>query len=494
MRRMTHLFFFYAIPREPAIRFFCKFAALNKRPMHPIEQILNTLGNRKIIILGFGKEGVSSYRFIHRYFPDMPLTVADANANLKTDEFVDPKLTFVKGAGYDQNLNNYDLILKAPGVSFNHVNYFIEPNRITSQTDLFLKAYHKQVVGVTGTKGKSTTASLIHHLLRHAGRKAVLAGNIGVPFFDILESLDDQTIVVAELSAHQLEFIHRSPDYAVLLNLYQEHLDHFNSFNNYQIAKLNITRFQEERQFLVYNGDDEHIPALIKSYNLNRDRCIFGSEPQDGPYACCRDGIVHFAISGHLEDEYDLSHYHNLPGTHNYYNIMAAIAICRKLGLDHNQIMQGLNTFHGLPNRIEYIGNYNDIAFYNDSISTIPEATVAAVKALRHVDTLILGGYDRGIEYGLLLSFFKENPMTNIAFTGPAGERILHEWQASDTPMPENHILEHDFRKIVDFAFEKTEAGKIALLSPAAASYDQFKNFEERGRVFSQLVREHTNK
>ena len=459
--------------------------------MHPVDHILNAVRGRKIIILGFGKEGVSTYRFLRKHFPDMPIAVADANPNLKTDEFDDPKLSFNNGPDYNQGLNDYDLIFKTPGISFNLLNYFVEPKRITSQTDLFLEACHKQVIGVTGTKGKSTTASLICHILKSAGRKAILAGNIGVPFFDILEQLDDKTMVVAELSAHQLEFIHRSPDYAVLLNIYQEHLDHFNSFNNYQIAKLNITRYQDDRQFLVYNGDDEHIPGLIKSYNLNRDRCIFGSEPQEGPYACCRDGIVHFAISGHLEDEYDLSHYHNLPGTHNYYNIMAALAVCRKLGVTHDQIMHGLNTFHGLPNRIEYIGQYDGIAFYNDSISTIPEATVAAVKALRRVETLILGGYDRGIEYGLLLQFFKEEPMPNIAFTGPAGKRILEEWQACDTPMPENHILEDDFRKIVDFAFEKTSQNKIVLLSPAAASYDQFKNFEERGRVFTQLVQQH---
>ena len=459
--------------------------------MHPVDHILNAVRGRKIIILGFGKEGVSTYRFLRKHFPDMSIAVADANPNLKTDEFDDPKLSFNNGPDYNQGLNDYDLIFKTPGISFNLLNYFVEPKRITSQTDLFLEACHKQVIGVTGTKGKSTTASLICHILKSAGRKAILAGNIGVPFFDILEQLDDKTMVVAELSAHQLEFIHRSPDYAVLLNIYQEHLDHFNSFNNYQIAKLNITRYQDDRQFLVYNGDDEHIPGLIKSYNLNRDRCIFGSEPQEGPYACCRDGIVHFAISGHLEDEYDLSHYHNLPGTHNYYNIMAALAVCRKLGVTHDQIMHGLNTFHGLPNRIEYIGQYDGIAFYNDSISTIPEATVAAVRALRRVETLILGGYDRGIEYGLLLQFFKEEPMPNIAFTGPAGKRILEEWQASDTPMPENHILEDDFRKIVDFAFEKTSQNKIVLLSPAAASYDQFKNFEERGRVFTQLVQQH---
>lgn len=214
---------------------------------------------------------------------------------------------------------------------------------------------------------------------------------------------------------------------------------------------------------------------------------IFGSQPQEGPYMCSRDNEIHFAISGHVEDEYDLTYYHNLPGRHNYYNIMAAVAVCRRMGLSHDEIMKGLGTFHGLPNRIEYVGSFNGISFYNDSISTIPEATVAAVKALRKVDTLIIGGYDRGIEYGLLVDFLHENSVPNVAFTGPAGERIMNEWKAR-FPLPENHILEQDFRKIVDFAFEKTQENRIVLLSPAAASYDQFKNFEERGRVFKNLI------
>lgn len=451
------------------------------------EYILEKIKDKKIVILGFGKEGISTYRFIRKYFPKMPLTIADRSESLKTDDLKDKHLKVVTGEKYNQNLNDYDLIFKTPGISFNQVNYWIETEKITSQTNLFLEAFHRQVIGVTGTKGKSTTSSLIYHLLKNAGRDTILAGNIGVPFFDIIEQMTPQTVVVAELSAHQLEFIKRSPDYAVLLNIYQEHLDHFNSFNNYQIAKLNITRFQEDRQFLVYNGDDEHIEGLLKSYNLNRDRVIFGTQSHDGPYASCRDNVIFFANSGHIEDEFDLTYYHNLPGRHNYFNIMAAVAVCRKLKMPHDQIVRGLQSFKGLPNRIEYVGKFNEITFYNDSISTIPEAAIAAVRALRKVDTLILGGFDRGIDYSVLIDFLQEEPVRNIAFTGPAGRRILQEWQEK-YPLPECYIVEDDFAKIVDFAFEKTEEGRIVLLSPAAASYDQFKNFEERGRVFVQLI------
>lgn len=451
------------------------------------DYIIDKIKGKKIVILGFGKEGISTYRFIRKYFPEMPLTVADSNANLRTDEFDDPRLTFVKGEGYDQNLNDYDLIFKTPGISFNKVNYWIETERITSQTNLFLEAYHPQVIGVTGTKGKSTTSSLIYHILHSTGRDVLLAGNIGVPFFDIIDRMTDQTLVVAELSAHQLEFVQASPDCAVLLNLYQEHLDHFNSFNNYQIAKMNITKFQKYEDFFVYNGDDEHIPELMKRFEYNRTRCIFGTKVYNGLVACCTGDVIHFTLNGHVEDEYDLNGYHNLPGTHNYYNIMAAIAVCRNKGLTHDEIMSGLRTFKGLPNRIEFVGKYHDISFYNDSISTIPEATIAAVKALRHVDTLIVGGYDRGIEYQLLIDFLRENPIPNIAFTGPAGRRILKEWQEKGN-LPENYIVEDDFKKIVAFAYEKTSENRIVLLSPAAASYDQFKNFEERGKIFKELV------
>lgn len=456
------------------------------------DYILQKIKGKKIVILGFGKEGISTYRFIRRYFPDMPLTITDANTNLRTDEFPDEHATFITGEGYDQNLNDYDLIFKTPGVSFNKVNYWIETERITSQTNLFLEAYHQQVIGVTGTKGKSTTASLIYHIMKEAGRDVLLAGNIGVPFFDIIEKMTDQTLVVAELSAHQLEFVQCSPDYAVLLNLYQEHLDHFNSFNTYQIAKMNITKFQKYENFFVYNGDDDHIPALMKRFEYNRTRCIFGTKQYNGLVACCTDDVIHFTIDGKVVDEYNLRDYHNLPGTHNYYNIMAAIAICRQVDVPHDKIMAGLSSFHGLPNRIEFVGKYNGISFYNDSISTIPEATIAAVKALRKVDTLILGGYDRGIDYNLLIEFLQENPIDNIIFTGPAGARILREWQEKGS-LPECHIVEDDFRKIIDFAFEKTDEGRIVLLSPAAASYDQFKNFEERGRIFKQYIIEKSN-
>ena len=193
------------------------------------ELIIEALKDKKIVILGFGKEGISSYRFIRQYFPNQHLTIADGNENLKVDDYQEDKnLSFVLGEEYDRHLNDYDLILKTPGVNLNRLDYFIVPQKITSQTDLFCRAFGAQMIGVTGTKGKSTTASLIYHILSKTIGNTLLAGNIGIPFFDIIDQINDETTIVAELSAHQLEYISASPHVAILLNMFQEHLDHFN--------------------------------------------------------------------------------------------------------------------------------------------------------------------------------------------------------------------------------------------------------------------------
>ncbi|MDR1345961.1 MAG: UDP-N-acetylmuramoyl-L-alanine--D-glutamate ligase [Bacteroidales bacterium] len=450
--------------------------------------IVNYLKDKKIIILGFGKEGMSSYRFIRSVFPELPLTVADRSEQLNLSDIShDSRLTVITGASYAQNLNDYDLILKTPGVNLNHINYFIQPNKISSQTALFLQAFGSQTIGVTGTKGKSTTASLIYHILHQSGLPTVLAGNIGIPFFDIIDNITLQTTVIAELSAHQLEFIRHAPHIAILLNLYQEHLDHFNSFANYQQAKLNICRYQTEHDFTIYNSDDVHINYLLSALSLPRNYLPYSRNRvlENGAYSF--ESKIVLAVQGKTTAQFDLQAFHNLPGSHNYYNIMGALLACKLKHISDEAILKQLHTFRGLEHRIEFVGRFNNIKFYNDSISTIPETTMAAVRTIKDVDTLILGGLDRGVDYSQLIDFLISSSIKNFAFTGPAGERILAEWCQTGRK-PSNFIVEYNFEQIVAFAYQCTQAGKSCLLSPAAASYNQFKNFEERGRLFKSLI------
>lgn len=303
-----------------------------------------------------------------------------------------------------------------------------------------------------------------------------------------MDKVKKKSVIVAELSAHQLEFVHASPHIALLLNLYQEHLDHFISFNNYQLAKLNITAFQKEDDTLIYNLDDLHIPKLLAAYQYQRSFLPFSlsSEPETGAYR--HNSTIYLTQGGEIVSEFELGELSNLPGIHNYTNIMAVMLACKRFNLSDNAIYEQLKTFKGLEHRIEFVGKYKDILFYNDSISTIPEATIAAVKALKKVDTLILGGFDRGIDYMVLLDFLRENPIPNIVFIGPAGKRIFNEWKIAKFPLPANFFFENDFTEIVDFAYRFTAKNKICLLSPAAASYDQFKNFEVRGTLFKDTV------
>jgi UDP-N-acetylmuramoylalanine--D-glutamate ligase len=346
--------------------------------------IIEFLKDKKIAILGFGREGKSSFQFIRNYLPDKHLSIHDQNIV----EVNDSNVTIVSGENYLQNLNDYDIILKTPGISFANLNYFIAPEKISSQTALFLQYYGNQTIGITGTKGKSTTTSLIHHILQQNHKKTVLAGNIGVPFFDIMEQIDKETVVVAELSAHQLEFVHHSPHIALLLNLYQEHLDHFNSFSSYMQEKLNITKYQNENDILVYNEDDEWITKLLTQHNFTREFYPYSNRVKNS----------------------------------------AAFTTCRLFGLSDEEIATATASFIPLEHRQEFVGEKHGIRFYNDSIATVPEATIHALETLAEVDTLLLGGFDRGINYEILYDYLQRNPVQNIVFMGPAGERMKVEW------------------------------------------------------------------
>jgi len=409
-------------------------------------QLIDFLKDKKIAILGFGREGKSSFNFIQNHLPKKHVFIHDKNAI----HFTAPNTTVITGEDYLQNLNNYDIILKTPGISFTQMNYYIDSEKICSQTALFLQYYGKQIIGITGTKGKSTTSSLIYHILKSAGKKTLLAGNIGIPFFDIMEQIDDQTMVVAELSAHQLEFVHHSPHIAVFLNLYQEHLDHFNSFSSYAHAKLNITKYQNETDILVYNQDDEWIVKHLTQHNFIRTFYPYSSKIK--------------------------------------YN--AALTTCKLLGVSNENMEIALDSFVPLEHRQEFVIEKYGIKFYNDSIATVPEATIYALETLGAVNTLLLGGFDRGIDYGILYDYLDKNPIENVVFMGVAGKRMKTEWEAKHA-LHFNYIAEDEMQKIIRFAILNTQKGKICLLSPAAASYDQYTNFEERGKIFKQCVLQH---
>ncbi len=313
-------------------------------------------------------------------------------------------------------------------------------------------------------------------------------GNIGIPPFDRIEQIKDETRIVFELSSHQLQDISVSPHTACLLNLYQEHLDHYSSYSSYQMTKFNIARYQKSNDFLIINADDGSIVELLSKINIVSTVFKFSAKRiiEDGAYLNSSGRVVYH--SGNSISEFDFTKRRYLPGQHNLMNIMAAVCISKIHGVPDQIIENAVNEFKGLPHRLEFVGEFSGISFYNDSIATIPEATIEAVNTLKNVDTLVVGGKDRGVDYQGLVKFLSHSDIRTIIFIGVAGNRILNEFISFNPNHGKNVFPVKQFDEIRYYIKKYTRPGTICLLSPAAASYDMFNNFEERGDQFKKIA------
>ena len=420
-----------------------------------INNIINYLKDKKILVLGFGREGKSSYNFIRKYLPDKEIYIGDQNPI----ELNDNKVTLVTGDTYLDNLDDYDLVIKTPGISFKDVK--LSRNKITSQLELFLNFVPNKIIGITGTKGKSTTSSMIYKVLKEQELDVLLLGNIGVPLLDMIDDIKEDTILVIEMSSHQLEFVDKSPYISILTNLYQEHLDHYNSYDEYINAKLNICKYQTKDNYFIYNKDDQEILKRINNINSN----MIGVSKNDNIPNVENDKIM---------------------GDSSKYNILFTLEVAKLFNLDLNKAVSSLNTFIPLPHRIEYVGMYNNIKFYDDAIATIPEACINSIKALKQVDTLIFGGLDRGVNLTSLEEYLNQGVVKNLICMPETGYIIADTLTNKDINIFKVETME----EAVDIAFKNTK--NICLLAPAAASYNRYKNFEEKGNHYQELIKNYT--
>jgi UDP-N-acetylmuramoylalanine--D-glutamate ligase len=456
-----------------------------------VDLIRKTLSGKKVILIGFGREGQSSFKVIRKALPLLQLAISDADASIRANPLVanDPYIEFRTGENYLENLNEYEVIIRSPGIALHRLPYQLPVTKITSQTDLFLQHYSRQVIGITGTKGKSTTASLVYHILKLHLQDVILLGNIGRPSFNWLDYITPETLIVDELSSHQLEFLTKSPHISVLLNIYQEHLDAYHSYQDYQLAKMNITKFQEETDFLIYNADDPIITKHLGSMNIRGSfrEFSFNRKVENGCFI--KSEHIIYSEDGREEMVYDLRSKRKLKGDHNVMNIMAVIDACKILKVPDEIIVEGIFSFKGLEHRLEFVCHFRGIDFYNDSIATIPEASMEAIKTLQNVDTLILGGFDRGIDYSGFARYLVATNVRNFIFTGDAGKRMKGEIEKVAS-LSKNLILINKFDDFLKPALQYTREGDICLLSPAAASYNEFLNFEMRGKRYKEIINE----
>lgn len=455
-----------------------------------LKELLDFLKNKSIIILGFGKQGKSTYKFLRKYFPEKRIDIMDENFKLLD---VNPELgedifcEVILGKLDINLLENYDLIVKAPGISLKDYDLTKIINKITSQYELFLKYFNVITIGVTGTKGKSTTSSLINRVLLENDKKSLLLENIGVPIFDDIEEIDKETIAVLEVSSHTLEFAKVSPYISIMLNAYEEHLDHYKSFEDYVKAKFNIAKFQKDTDYFIYNFDNENMKNINFEYKNSDIPVSMGTV--DKIKQSNHKNIIYIEnehIYYNDEKILNIKQEMNLKGMHNINNIMFVIGVAKILNLDIQKTINAICSFHPLEHRLEFVSKINGVEYYNDSIATVPEATINGIKALKNVNTIIIGGKDRGVSLDELVEFLKNSDVENIICIHTTGKKIYDLLINSN----KNVFYYDELKDAVYKAKEVTKKDTICLLTPAATSYGFFKNFEERGRLFKQYVLE----
>lgn len=432
------------------------------------DKLAEYLCSKKVLILGFGREGKSTYNFIRKHSPNKTIGIADKNSITLNDPYV----RLYCGEDYLDAMNDYEIIMKSPGIPF--VNVSIPKNcTVTDQTDLFLKYSDSTVIGITGTKGKTTTSTLIYRMLKAAGLNARLSGNVGVPVFDSIGESENE-ITVMELSCHQLEFMTSSPHISVITNIYEEHLDHYNDgFNGYISAKMNIAKYQQSNDFFIFNPqstagkyiDPEKLPAKVIEAN-----------------PAVKEEFLERLANGNK----------HLKGEHNKQNIYVAAAAVRRLGVSDEAIAKAVNEFEGIANRMELVGSFGGIDYYNDSIATIPYSVIMGIDSLGNVGSLIMGGMDRGLDYTEFADDLCKRNIDNIICLPETGHSIAK--LLIEKGCKSNIIIAEDMEQAVIEAVKHTPKNKACIMSPAAASYNKYKDFEEKGNHFKETVKKYAGK
>jgi len=430
---------------------------------------INQLKNKKIAVLGLGREGQATLNFLKK--------------NKIKAEVLDAKFD----RNYINKLKNYDFIFRTPGFPRLHPKLLAAEKNgaiISSHIKLFFDLCPAKVIGVTGTKGKTTTTLLVYQILKSKYKNVFTAGNFGKPALDILPKLNKNSVVVLELSSFQLQDLHKSPHIAVITNITLDHLDPSGQFaaethqtaQEYFDSKMNIIRPQKTGDFAII-----HPSLKLKTKNIGQAKKIF-------PEARL------------LETK--------LKGGHNLENIALAVQVGKILKVPEKNILKAAKNFRGVEHRLEFVRKVNGISFYNDSAATNPEATLAALKSFEELIHLIIGGYDKGLDYKKLIKHIsKSRNIKSIMLIGQLKNKLYKLLKKHNqrknllikkvSTLKEAVLVPYEAARIHSVSLLRMgltllkSSGKeeIVLLSPAAASYDMFQNYAERGEKFKLLVK-----
>jgi UDP-N-acetylmuramoylalanine--D-glutamate ligase len=449
------------------------------------------LQSKRVLVVGLARTGVAASLFCVKRGARVTATdqkreseLAESTALLSAEG-----IDLVLGGSEIENLAAHDLVVVSPGVPSNA--RLLEQARklgipVWSEIELAWRFLRGKLVAITGSNGKTTTTSLIAHILRTAGIPTLVGGNIGVPLLSVVDSSTHSTVTVAEVSSFQLETIDAfRPEIGVLLNLTPDHLDRHASFDEYARAKMRMFENQRERDAAVLNADDPEVtrrmPTVPRVYWFSRQKRVAAG-------AFLLDEAIIFRTEG---DETEVARRSDitLRGEHNVENVLAACAAAFLVGAPMLSIAAGVRTFPGVEHRLEFVAKVQGVEFYNDSKATNVDAAVKAIEAFPKVESaakgkliVIMGGKDKGSPYTPL-----REPLAsrsgNVLLIGAASDKIAGDLQGA-APIERAETLD----RAVQIATRKARPGDVVLLAPACASFDQFENYEQRGRIFKELV------
>ncbi|MDD3035558.1 MAG: UDP-N-acetylmuramoyl-L-alanine--D-glutamate ligase [Candidatus Saccharimonadaceae bacterium] len=428
----------------------------------------------KIAIAGYGLEGESNYRY---WSSDLrnEITIVDQKQPSRT---IPDNVPTIIGEDAFERLDGFDLVIRTAGLSPFKIK---TDGKIWSATNEFFEKCPASIIGVTGTKGKGTTSSLIASIFEAAGKKVWLVGNIGIASLDVLPKINKDDVVVFELSSFQLWDLERSPQIAVVLPIEPEHLDVHKNFDDYVGAKSNIRRHQKSGDLCVYHSNNE-IAAKVARITEEGEIIRYGIADDGGSYVdgenFCREGRKICSVSSL-----------KLVGGHNIENACAAITVAKFFDLSDEDIEKGLQNCHGLPYRLEFVREVKGVKYYNDSFSSSPSATVAAIKSFNQPEILIIGGIDRGADFSELCNVIAEkNNIKEVVIIGEIRHKLADMIKQAGfhnrIEIADNNVLE----SIVKLAESYAEPGDVVVLSPACASFDMFRDFYDRGDKFKETV------
>lgn len=410
----------------------------------------------KIAIAGYGIEGEQNYH----YFVALGHEVTIVDEKNVPDKPIPDGAEKLLGEGVFSTLDNFDMVIRTAGLAPQKIT---TNGKIWSATNEFFAKCPAPIIGVTGTKGKGTTSSLITSILHAAGKKVHLVGNIGTPALEVLRKIQPGDIIVYELSSFQLWDLEKSPHVAVVLGIEPDHLDVHANFEEYVAAKANITLHQTEDDVLVFNTNNETTRQIADMSQAKK-----------------------------ISYPFDMSQFADaltIPGPHNIENAAAAVAAVGEYVQDVKTIRQGLSNFTGLPHRIKFIREVGGVKFYDDSYSSAPTASLAALKSFQVPRVILLGGFDRGVSFNELAKYIAVDQSVSVVAYGATKERIAADMRAQSIDGDRLHVLETvDFGEIIRTTASLAKPGAVVLLSPGCASFDMFRNFTDRGEQFITII------